>query len=210
MKTFKEIWPRNTSILSDYMKRKLMKSLYEAYESKYINTWIKVEMSNEDINASYDFARKKAAAKIGEVVYQIDGAQLVERSVTGILAEYAVQTYLKSIINIDDFVDTRIGVSKAFDVPDIPQLNMGIKAVERGKIPVVPMKGNNSYPQIICIVDKKTEIRPVVYICGIATPNVMDTYQSDELILDPNLRARAVKSGFYGFQYLESIDSLKG
>ncbi len=210
MKKFKEYWPRNATILSDYMKRKCMKSLYEAYESEYMNTWVKVEMSDVDINASYDFARKKAAAKMGEIVYQMDGAQLVERSVTGVMAEYAVQTYLKSIIDIDDFVDTRIGVSKTFDVADIPQLNMGIKAVERGKIPVVPMKGHNAYPQIICIVDKKTGIRPIVYICGIATPNVMDTYQSDELILDQNLRARAVKSGFYGFGHLESIDSLKG
>ena len=210
MKTFKEHWPSNSSILSDYMKRKNMKALYDAYETKYMKTWVKIEMSDEDINASYDFARKKAAAKMGEVVYQMDGAQLVERSVTGVMAEYAVQNYLKSIIDIDDFVDTRIGVSKSFDVADIPQLNIGIKAVERGKIPVVPIRGHNTYPQIVCIVDKKTGIRPIVYICGIASPNVMDTYQSDELILDPNLRARAVKSGFYGFKYLESIDSLKG
>lgn len=208
MKTFKEIWPKNANTLSDYLKRKRMLELYRAYEDKYIDTWIKIEMSDEDINASYDFARKKAAAKLGEAIYKMDGCQLVDRSVTGIMAEYAVQTYLKKMIGIEDFVDTRIGVSKSFDVPDIPQLNMGIKAVERGKIPVVPIKNHNAYPQIICIVDKKTEIRPIVYICGIASPDVMDTYQSDELILDPNLRARAVKSGFYGFKYLNSIETL--
>jgi hypothetical protein len=185
-----------------------MRALYEAYESKYMNTWVKIEMSDEDINASYDFARKKAAAKLGEAIYKMDGCQLVDRSVTGIMAEYAVQTYLKNKIDIEDFVDTRIGISKDFDIPDIPQLNMGIKAVERGKIPVVPIRKHNLYPQIICVVDKKTEIRPIVYICGIASPDVLDTYQSDELILDPNLRARAVKSGFYGFKYLNSIETL--
>lgn len=42
-----------------------------------------------------------------------------------------------------------------------------------------------------------------------ATSNVLNNYQDDDLILDPNLRARGTKTGFYGFEQLVPIEVYK-
>lgn len=63
-------------------------------------------------------------------------------------------------------VDRTIGNSKYYDVPDIAEYNIGIKAVEYGSYPVIFK--SNSYPQIICITSKKDE--HTVAVCGLATP----------------------------------------
>ena len=69
----------------------------------------------------------------------------------------------------------------------------------------IPIK-DNSYPQIICI--KSTKYNNLIFVCGLATSNVLNNYQDDDLILDPNLRARGTKTGFYGFEQLVPIKSL--
>jgi hypothetical protein len=89
--------------------------------------------------------------------------------------------------------------------PDIPGYSVGIKTVEQGKFPIIFKK--NDYPQIICIRSLKEP--NLIYVCGLATKEVLNTYQDTSLILDRNLRARGTKTGFYGFQYLKPIESLK-
>ena len=81
---------------------------------------------------------------------------------------------------------------------------VGIKTVERDKFPIIFK--DNSYPQIICI--KSTKYNNLIFVCGLATSNVLNNYQDDDLILDPNLRARGTKTGFYGFEQLVPIKSL--
>ncbi len=188
--------------------RQVMKDMFHTYLHQFQKNWIRIELSDCEVQAARDFTEKKCRAKLSEDVYQRDGEHLLTRGYTGSYAEFALQAYLRKIIGLPDFVDTRIGISKDFDVPDIPALNMGIKAVEWNKLPVVPIKGRNSYPQVICIVDKKNPDKPIVYICGIANPDVLDEYQSEEYVLDDNLRARHVKAGFYGFEHLKHIDTL--
>ena len=53
-------------------------------------------------------------------------------------------------------------------------------------------------------------LKPInlIFVCGLATSNVLNNYQDDDLILDPNLRARGTKTGFYGFEQLVPIKSL--
>lgn len=189
--------------------RQLMKEMFKDYFRTYSKNWVKIELSEEDVQIARDFTEKKCRAKLKEEVYQRDGDNLFTRGYTGSYAEFALQAYLRNLIGLPDFVDTRIGESKDFDVPDIPAINMGIKAVEWHKLPVVPIRGRNKYPQIICIVDKLIENKPIVYICGIADPDILDKYQSEDYILDENLRNRHVKSGFYGFEHLRHIDALK-
>ena len=65
---------------------------------------------------------------------------------------------------------------------------------------------DNSYPQIICI--KSTKYNNLIFVCGLATSNVLNNYQDDDLILDPNLRARGTKTSFYGFEQLVPIKSI--
>ena len=199
-----------TTVIDRDELRQVMKDMFYSYLRQFKRSWVKIELSDADVKAARDFTEKKCRAKLKEDVYQKDGENLLTRGYTGSYAEFALQAYLRTLIGLPDFVDTRIGLSKDFDVPDIPAINMGIKAVEWNKLPVVPIKGRNKYPQIICIVDKKDPDKPVVYICGIADVDTLDEHQSEDYVLDDNLRARHVKAGFYGFEHLRHIDTLKG
>ena len=49
----------------------------------------------------------------------------------------------------------------------------------------------------------------LIFVCGLATTDVLNNYQDDNLIIDPNLRARGTKTGFYGFSELTPIQSIK-
>ena len=101
-------------------------------------------------------------------------------------------------------INWTIGYSGLYHIPDIPGYRVGIKTVERDKFPIIFK--DNSYPQIICI--KSTKYNNLIFVCGLATSNVLNNYQDDDLILDPNLRARGTKTGFYGFEQLVPIKSL--
>ena len=101
-------------------------------------------------------------------------------------------------------IDWTIGNSDRYNVPDIEEYKVGIKTVEKGKYPVIFKK--NEYSQIICVRDDV--IPNLVFICGLATADVLNKYQDDNLILNPKLRSRGVKTGFYGFEYLKEINSV--
>jgi hypothetical protein len=156
----------------------------------------------------------KAARAVGEKnQYQNDYRKMHQRSITGALAEYGVQEYMKSISNtVEDFFDDNIGHSKDFNVPDIPQFGIGIKACSIGNVPVVPLYGHNQYSQIIAIVDEEIvdekDQLPVVYICGIADPVTLNSNTSIDLVRDPKLKARKTKGGFNGFDVLDPVTSI--
>ena len=101
-------------------------------------------------------------------------------------------------------IDWSIGNSDFYNNPDIPGYKVGIKTVERNKYPIIFK--NNMYPQIICI--KSIQCDNLVFVCGLATKEVLNEYQDDNLILDENLRKRGTKTGFYGFSHLLPVRSL--
>lgn len=110
---------------------------------------------------------------------------------------------LEKILGIP-IIDWTIGDSDKYHIPDIPGYKIGIKTVEYGKFPIVFK--HNYYPQIICIVDTKKVGN--VYVCGMASVEVLNTYQDDSLIIDDKLRSRGTKTGFYGFDFITPIESL--
>lgn len=144
-------------------------------------------------------AQKMATAKAKEAHHKIDCFNEEKRIMTGLLGEKA----LEHVLGID-IIDYTIGNSKNYNVPDISQYNIGVKTVEYGKFPVIFK--NNSYPQIICVVDKS---KKAVYVLGLATVDVLNKYQSEDLILSPYLRARGTKTGFYGLDKLIPIHSIE-
>lgn len=115
----------------------------------------------------------------------------------------SMQAALEKLFGIP-IINWTIGYSGLYHIPDIPGYRVGIKTVERDKFPIIFK--DNSYPQIICI--KSTKYNNLIFVCGLATSNVLNNYQDDDLILDPNLRARGTKTGFYGFEQLVPIKSL--
>ena len=49
----------------------------------------------------------------------------------------------------------------------------------------------------------------MIYICGLAIVDVLNTYQDDKLILSPYLRKKGTKTGFYGFSSLIPLADVK-
>ena len=58
----------------------------------------------------------------------------------------------------------------------------------------------NDYPQIICISSNRD--KHLVAVCGIATQDILNKFQTDELVKSENLLKRGTKTCFYGFEHL--------
>jgi len=177
-----------------------MKYSYSNYVEAFSDSYKKVEIDHEYVNRIAAFVKELITAKSIEKHYQRDNLNEIKRFTTGYLGEAAIEKLLGIKI-----IDWTIGYSGLYHQPDIPGYSVGIKTVEQGKFPIIFKK--NDYPQIICIRSLKEP--NLIYVCGLATKEVLNTYQDTSLILDRNLRARGTKTGFYGFQYLKPIESLK-
>lgn len=162
--------------------------------------FIRVLLTDEEMRKTHELACSIVEAKKTEQHHIIDGDKEIKRFWTGLKGEMAVEKLLGIKI-----IEWEAGLSNKYNHSDIKELNIGIKTVEKYKFPTVFKK--NYYPQIICIVDDR--MPNLVFVCGIASKENLNTFQDDDLILDPKLRARGTKTGWYGFESLEPIDSLK-
>lgn len=86
--------------------------------------------------------------------------------------------------------------------PLVLKHNIGIKCAKIGQFPVV-FKNTDS-AQIICLADAE---EGCVYVCGVATPEIINKYSDDSLLPDI-VRVRNVKTMFYGFSHLLPISVL--
>ena len=189
-----------TEKLDHILTHEEQRNLFDEYVAPLVQNWYRVELQREDLEKVQNFSRAKAAEKEKENLYQKDPHNIVKRARTGQLGEVAVEKLIQVA-----FVDYRIGKSSEFNTFDIPVYGIGVKAVEWGKFPLVQKK--NSYPQIICVLGKATESGPVVvYVCGVATPTLLNTKSTEALVLDEDLRKRQAKVGFYGFAELSKLE----
>ena len=173
-----------------------IQDLYQQRVSRYADKFIKVVLNPLELKYVNDLAIKIIEFKKNETAHRKDGASEEKRFTNGLKGEFAVAKYLKM-----DILNSDVGASINFDVPDMPGYNVGIKTVEYGHFPVIPK--NNTYPQIICICHPNAA--DVVYIAGLADVDTLNKYQHDDLILDPNLRAKGTKTGFWGFSGLKEV-----
>ena len=176
-----------------------MEHSYYEYVTRYSDSFIRVVIDHEYVIRIKSFVTKIIEAKSKESHHKIDSRQEEKRFTTGFLGEAALEKLLGIPI-----IDWSIGNSDFYHIPDIPGYKVGIKTVERNKFPIIFK--NNWYPQIICI--KSTQRDDLVFVCGLATKEVLNKYQDDNLILDSNLRQRGTKTGFYGFSHLLPVRSL--
>lgn len=124
-------------------------------------------------------------------------------------SEYEIRklsnTFNANVIFSIDLKTTRsIGYSNDYNTADLRLLgyNVGIKTVELNKFPIIHKVAHR--PELINI--KRTE--DTIILCGLATIDVLNNYQDDDLILSPALRRRGTKTGFYGFEHLLKIETL--
>lgn len=162
-----------------------------------------VTLDDETLQKIDKFTQEVIKAKTTEEHHKIDHGEEYKRFFTGMMGECAVEQLLGT-----NFIDWSVGNSNYYNSADLRALNInvGIKTVEMYKFPIVHKKAYK--PEIICIKRNHN----TVIICGLATRDVLNTYQDDNLILSPNLRRRGTKTGFYGFEHLKpvkSIDDLK-
>ena len=176
-----------------------MKYSYEEYVHPYVNKFSLIEVDDEYVNEikklSFNIALKNVMT---ETNHKKDHGNELTRLRTGLIGEAALEKLLSISV-----IDWSVGDSEKYNKPDITGYSVGVKTVEWGKYPVIFKK--NDYPQIICIKNKNDN---KVLICGLATPDILNKYQDDELIISENLLKRGVKTGFYGFKHLIPIRSI--
>lgn len=172
---------------------------YDEYVARYSDGFKRVRIDRDYLERIYTFAAQKAKAKEDEAHHKIDNDHELKRNVTGLMGEAALEKLLGIPI-----IDWTIGDSNDYHTPDVPGYKVGIKTVEKGKFPIIFK--NNWYPQIICI--RSDRFEDLVFVCGLASPDILNTCQSDDLILDSKLRSRGTKTGFWGFNNLTKVTSL--
>lgn len=172
---------------------------YESCVVKHSTRFKRILIDIEYLRKIKGLAQKIVAAKSEEDHHKVDNNQEIKRFTTGLMGEAA----LEKLLNLK-IIDWTVGNSASYHHPDIPGYKVGIKTVERNKFPIIFK--NNRYPQIICIRSDKYD--NLIFVCGLATPDVLNKYQSDDLIIDQKLRERGTKTGFWGFEYLTPINSL--
>lgn len=158
----------------------------------------KITLSDSDIMRLDAFVDLVINKKRGEYHHKVDGYNERKRWSTGIGGEIAIEKFLNK-----EFVDFSVGRSNDYHVPDLTSINIkaGVKTVEYGKFPIIFKKSYK--PEIIVIKKNDRDF----FICGLASVNVLNTYQSEDLVLSPSLISRGTKTGFYGFEHLEKFSS---
>ena len=179
---------------------KMVDYLYEDLVARYSGNFIPVIIPQDTIKRIEWLAGEIIKRKKEEEHHIIDNEKEFKRFVTGLMGEVAVEILLG--INI---VDWSVGDSKDYDYPDIKGFNIGIKTAERNKFPIIFKK--NYYSQIICVRSDKRD--DAVFVCGLATPEILNRYQSESLVLSQGLRERGTKTGFYGFCKLKRIERIE-
>lgn len=166
---------------------------YNEFVEQHFKKFAKVILDVITFRKVESFVEKIIQAKKEEAHHKVDSNNEKKRWTTGLLGECAVEKYIGK-----SFINWSIGSSSYYHVPDLSSIgiNCGVKTVERGKFPLIFKKSYK--PEIIVIKDSNKEL----YICGYATVQILNKYQSDALILSPDLKKRGTKTGFYGYDKL--------
>lgn len=176
-----------------------MDHLYEDLVTSQSKNFVRVIVPEEKIKKIDHLVDLIIEQKQKEDIHQIDGNKERKRFFNGLMGEAAIE----ELFGID-VIDWSAGESKDYNYPDVKVCGVGIKTVERGKFPVIFKQ--NWYPQIICVISDK--VKNLVFVCGLATVETLNRYQSDTLLWDKQLASRGTKTGFYGFSKLKSVKTI--
>jgi len=175
---------------------------YKTHIRPFSNSFERISFTDAQIKKATQWALEMEEQKLKEQAWQRDSGSMIKRLVTGILGELALEQYLGM-----EFVDWSIGKTVDYEKPDLLALgvDIGVKSVEFSespnngidKFPIILKQ--NTYSQIFTFYKP---LQKTVFICGLAAPDILNTYQADALILSPALRAKGNKTAFYGFEQL--------
>ncbi len=179
------------------MYKKILNELIYNYLIKKL---IKVDntIKIKDVDKLDEFVKNIVMKKKTESHHIIDSGNEACRWRTGMGGEMALEQLLGK-----PFVDFSIGDSKDYHTPDLKKIgiDVGIKSVEKGKYPIIFKK---SYKPEIIVLKLDDEN---FCILGLATVDVLNKYQDDDLILSPALKARGTKTAFTGLYKLKPFSN---
>lgn len=172
---------------------------YEKYIKPFSEKFNLVEVTEEKIEKITELALAIIKAKNGEKHHANDNTSEFKRFYNGLLGEAALEQFF----GIEGIIDWSVGKSNFYHTPDLRKvgLEVGVKTVTYGSFPIISKKSNSA--EIIMISYKQK----YVYICGLGTPDVLNKFQSTDLIKDRRLKERGTKTGFYGFEQLLTFNS---
>ncbi len=174
---------------------------YKTHIRPFSSSFERITFTDAQIKKATQWALEMEEQKLKERSWQRDSGSMIKRLVTGILGELALEQYLGM-----EFVDWSIGKTVDYEKPDLSALgvDIGVKSVEFSELPnsidrfPIILK-QNTYPQAFTFYKP---LQKTVFICGLATTDVLNTYQTAALVLSPALRAKGNKTAFYGFEQL--------
>jgi hypothetical protein len=173
---------------------------YETHIRPYSDRFVRIKLSNNEIKKAFKWALEMTEAKDIEMTIARDNASAFKRLANGMIGEMAIEKFFQTT-----FIDWTIGQSKDYSRPDLISIghSIGVKTVEYGKFPVIPKI--NYYPQIINIYRAGDQ---VCFICGLASPEVLNSFQTTDLIVSNSLKRKGTKTAFYGFDHLTDPKSI--
>lgn len=175
------------------------KKSYKYQVEDNLKNFVKINIDFKDIKKANNFVNELIEKKKQESHHIRDFKSMHKRFMNGILGEIAIEKFTNK-----KFIDWTIGDSKKYTYSDLKPLGLkiGVKTSTYGTYPLIARKNNES--QIIVLKYFKDN---EFYICGIATKDVLNKYQSDEFVNDKN--AIKNKTAFYGFRELIHPNKLR-
>ena len=173
---------------------------YNGYVRAFADRFVRIKMTDAEIKKANHWVIKMQEAKLPEFVGANDFRNAHQRIFSGVIGEMAVEKYIGK-----EFIDWSIGKAVDYQKPDLHSIGLeyGVKTALHGKFPIIYKK--NTYPQIFVVYRQSDQ---TAFICGIASVEVLNRYQSDDLVISPFLKAKKIKTAFYGFGALESPSKL--
>lgn len=168
-------------------------------------SYICVEITGAEEKMLSDVAHRMESKKDTEFAYIQDGSGIGTRWLTGLAGEYAVSKQLLNWGLIDEMpsFDLELGLSSTYDTADLIRLGFNLGCKTAGINRPLLVKENETYAEVISVYDKT---QGKVYICGIATPDILKKYADESLVLESNVRKKAgsvaAKVGFNRFDKL--------
>jgi hypothetical protein len=173
---------------------------YDTHVRAFADRFVKIKMTDAEIRKANHWVIEMQDAKLPEFFKVNDFNNAHQRIFTGVIGEMAIEKYIGK-----EFIDWSIGEAVDYQKPDLSAIGLdyGVKTVLHGKFPIIYKQ--NTYPQIF-VVYRYTD--QTAFVCGTASVEVLNQYQSDDLVISPFLKAKKIKTGFYGFGALESPSKL--
>lgn len=178
---------------------------WDALFGKQKDSYVEVKLTSAEKQMLLNTAQRMTGKEDREYVYHLDNWGIGARWFVGLVGEYAVSKVLLNWGLISEMPSFKLqeGFSANYDTADLLKcgFNLGCKTSTMGRCTKV--KEICKYSEVICVYDK---YQNVVYICGIASTEVLGRYSDLDLIEDEIVRRKAGtvcgKTGFNRYDKL--------